>query len=81
MITWFSMKHTFVALSSIEVEYMVVSMDSCESIWLIGLFDHELEPMVIYCDNHSCIELLENTLFHDRFKHIKIRCQFIQNRI
>jgi hypothetical protein len=61
MITWFNRKQTFVALSSTEAEYMAVSMASCESIWLhkllTGLFDQELEPMVIYCDNQSCIKL------------------------
>jgi hypothetical protein len=45
-------------------------MDSYESIWIhkliTGLFGQELEPMVIYCDNQSCIKLSENPVFHDR---------------
>jgi hypothetical protein len=85
MITWFNRKKTSVALSSIEVEYMEVSMASCESIWihklLTCLFDQELEPTMIYCDNQSCIKLSENPVFHDRSKHIEIRYHFIQDRI
>jgi hypothetical protein len=85
MITWFSRKKTFVALSSTEAEYMAVSMASCEAIWicklLTCLFDQELEPMVIYYDNQSCIKLSENPVFHDRSKHIEIRYHFIQDRI
>jgi hypothetical protein len=85
MITWFNRKQTFVALSSTEAEYMAVSMASCEAIWLhkllTGLFDQELEPTVIYCDNQSCIKLSENPVFHDRSKHIEIIYHFIRDRI
>ena len=27
---------------------------------------------MVYCDNHSCIKLSENLVFHDRSKHIDI---------
>jgi hypothetical protein len=51
MITWFNRKQTSVALNSIEVEYIAVSMSSCESIWicklLTRLFDQELDPTMI----------------------------------
>jgi hypothetical protein len=55
MISWFSRKKTYVEISSAEVEYMKTGMASCEVIWihkfLIGLYDQELDPMEIYCDN------------------------------
>jgi hypothetical protein len=64
---------------------MVVSMASYEAIWihkfLIGLFDEELEPAVIYYYNQSCIKLLENPVFYDRSKNIEIRYYFIRDRI
>jgi hypothetical protein len=60
---------------------MEASMDSCEAIWirklLTSLFDQELEPMVIYCDNQSCIKLFENIVFHDSSKKIEIIYHFI----
>jgi hypothetical protein len=38
---------------------MAMSMASCESIWIhkliTSLFDQELDPTMIYCENHSCI--------------------------
>jgi hypothetical protein len=80
--TWFSRKRTYITLSSSEAEYMEVSTTICESIWLCklltGLFDQELEPMVIYCDNQSCIKISENPILHDRSKHIEIRYHFIR---
>ena len=64
---------------------MAASIISCEALWLhkllVGLFDHELDPMVIYCDNLSCVKLFENLVFHDRSKHIEIRYHFIQDQI
>jgi hypothetical protein len=69
-ISCFIRKQTSVAFSSAEAEYMAVSMASCEAIWLCklltGSFDQELEPMMIYYDNQSCIKILENPVFHDR---------------
>jgi hypothetical protein len=48
-----------VALSSVEAEYMAVSQDACEAIWmrniLVGLFGSHLDLTVIYCDNHICL--------------------------
>jgi hypothetical protein len=85
MVSWFSRKQTYVALNSTEIEYMAASLASCEAIllrkllaWLLG---QVLEPMVIYCDNQSCVKLSENPLFHDRSKHIEIRYHFIRNRV
>jgi hypothetical protein len=65
------------ALSSAEAEYMETSQDACEAIWmrkiLVGLFGSHLDLTVIYCHNQSCIKLLINPMFHDRYKHIDIR--------
>jgi hypothetical protein len=62
---------------------MVASQASCEAIWLhkmlVGLFDQEMSPTVIHCDNQSCIKLSKNLVFHDRSKHIEIRYHFIHD--
>ena len=36
---------------------------------------------MIYCDNQSCIKLTENSVFHDRSKHIEIRYHFIRDYV
>ena len=46
---------------------------------LVGVFGSYLEPIVIYCDNQSCIKLLANIAFHDRSKHIDIRYHHIKD--
>jgi hypothetical protein len=71
------------ALSYVEVEYMVASQASCEAIWLhnllVILFFHELRSIVIHCDNQSCIKRSGNPVFHDMLKHIEIIYHFICN--
>jgi hypothetical protein len=67
VITWFNEKQTFVALSSPGEKYMETGMDSCEDICLHKLitilFDQELEPTMIYCNNQSCIKISKNPVF------------------
>jgi hypothetical protein len=61
MISCLSRKKTSVALSTVEAEYIAASVASHEVVWLrnllAGLFDLELEPTLIYCDNQSCVKL------------------------
>eukprot|EP00253_Pinus_taeda_P014525 PITA_14525 len=72
-----------VALSSAKAEYMAARIATCEAIWLrkllVSLFMHKMDATKIYCDNQSCIKLSENPVFHDRAKHIDIRCHFIRD--
>jgi hypothetical protein len=81
MISWLSRKQSSVALSTTEAEYIATSVPSSEAVWLrkllAWLFDLELEPTLIYCDNQSCVKLLENLVFHDKSKHIEIKYHFI----
>jgi ATP sulfurylase len=48
---------------------------------LAGLFDLELEPTLIYCDNQSCVKLSENLVFHDKSKHIEIKYHYIRDMV
>jgi hypothetical protein len=81
VVSWFSQKQKSMALSFAEAEYMTTNQASCEALWLrkmlVGLFNVQLRPTVIYCDNQSCIKLSENPVVHDLSKHIDIRYQFI----
>ena len=83
-ISWASRKQKSVALSTTEAKYIAAS-DSCtKAVWLrklvSGLFDQVLDLTVIYCDNHSCVKLLENSVFHDRLKHIEIKYYSLEGR-
>jgi hypothetical protein len=83
IISCFSRQQCSMALRSAEVEYMIASLAACDALWLrkllLGLFGHELEAIMIHCDNQSCIRFFENPVFHDRTKHIDIRYHFIRD--
>jgi hypothetical protein len=83
IISWFSTKQRSMSFNSVEAEYMAASLVACEALWLrkllLGLFEQELEAIMIDCDNQSCIKLSENLVFHDRSKHIDIRYHFIRD--
>eukprot|EP00253_Pinus_taeda_P026258 PITA_26258 len=70
------LKHRSVALSLAKAEYMVVSQATYEAIWmrkiLVGMFDQQMDPTMIYCDNQISIKSSKNPIFHDRSKHIDI---------
>ena len=46
---------------------------------LSGLFDLQLDDTCIYCDNQSCVKLLENPVFHDKSKHFEIKYHYIRD--
>lgn len=48
---------------------------------LVGLFGHQMDRTMIYCDNQSCIKLYENPFFHDRSKNIDIQYHHLQDFI
>jgi hypothetical protein len=70
-----------VALSTTKAEYISLSVEFHEVVWfrklLTDLFDHEMDPTTIHCDNQSCVKLCENPMFHDRSKHIEIKYHYI----
>jgi hypothetical protein len=85
MISWLNRKQTSVAFSTIEVEYIATCSASSEVVWirnlLVELFDLELEVTYIFCDNHSCIKLSENPMFHDKSKHVEIKYHYIKDLV
>jgi hypothetical protein len=45
------------------------------------LYDQVLDSIVIYCDDQSCVKILENLVFHDRSKHIEIKHYFLYDKV
>jgi hypothetical protein len=83
MVSWCSKKQTFVALSTAEVEYISLIVAIREAVWLhkllADLFGHVLDSTVIHCDNQSCVKLSENSMFHEKSKHLEIKYHYIRD--
>jgi hypothetical protein len=85
MVSWCNRKQSSKALSTAEAEYIALSVAVREAVWLrkllTDLFDHEMDPTTIHCDNQSCVKLSENPVFHDKSKHIEIKYHYIRDMV
>ena len=81
IISWALKKQKTITLSSIEVEYMVGTSITVETIQfrriLQDLQQSIKAPIKIYYDNMSIIAMTKNPIFHSCTKHIEIRYHFI----
>jgi hypothetical protein len=82
MVSWCNRKLTSMDLSTAEVEYIALCVVVCEAVWLRkilkDLFGHEMDSIVIHCDNQSNVKLSENPVFHNKSKHFKIKYHYIK---
>ena len=56
-----------------------------EAVWLqkllAGLFGYMLEPIVIRCDNQSCVQMSVNLVHHDTMKHVEMRYHYVRDMV
>ena len=82
-VLWTAKRQNSVALSSMEAEFMAASEASKEVAWLeklnIDLNEGTSKIPTLYCDNQGAVELIHNTKFHNRAKHIDIRYHHIRD--
>jgi len=81
-VSWISKLENVVSLSITEENYIVATKASKEMIWL-QMFMEELgkkqENRRLYNDNHCAIYIANNSAFHSKNKHIKIRYHFVRS--
>ena len=73
-----------ITLSIAEAEY-IATANSTQALWLrriLGFLQHkQVDPMRIYCDSKSVIELSKNPVLHGHSKHIDIKYHFIHELV
>ncbi|GAA0171560.1 transmembrane signal receptor [Lithospermum erythrorhizon] len=81
-VSWKTKKQVTVSQSSVEAEYRSMAVLTCELKWLRGLlwcfgvfYSGAVE---LFCDSQS-VHLAQNSVFHERTKHIKIDCHFLRD--
>ena len=82
-IIWFSRKQSSVALSTIEAEYMALSIATQEAVWLRQLIDEmsEDKSITIWEDNQEAIFTANNPVFHKKTKHIHIQYHYVREAV
>ncbi|GJY88989.1 retrovirus-related pol polyprotein from transposon TNT 1-94 [Tanacetum coccineum] len=84
LVCWSAKKQQSVAMSSAEVEYVVVAGCCANILWMKSkLTDYDIiyEKVPIFCYNTSAIAISNNPVLHSRTKHIDIRYHFIRDHI
>ncbi|GKE22793.1 hypothetical protein Tco_1434305 [Tanacetum coccineum] len=82
LISWQCKKHTVVANSTTEAEYIAASNCCGQVLWIQNqLLDYGYNFMQtkIHIDNKSTICIVKNLVFHSKTKHIEIRHHFIKD--
>lgn len=82
-ISWSCRKQNLVATSSTEAEFVALSETCREVVWLKKLAK-ELsiivpEPVTVYTDSQSSMEMVENEKFSNRTKHIDTKFHYVKD--
>ncbi|KAG7543242.1 Reverse transcriptase RNA-dependent DNA polymerase [Arabidopsis thaliana x Arabidopsis arenosa] len=85
LISWKSRKQDVCSASSTESEYRVMAMGSKEIAWLVKLLNEFQVPqskhVPLFCDSTAAIHIANNSVFHERTKHVKNDCHITRDRI
>jgi hypothetical protein len=85
LVSWISNKQSSISLSIAEVEYIVVATCCTQVLWIKKTLtniqvDYD-EPIPIYCDNTSTINISKNPVMHSKMKHIPIKYHFLWEHV
>ena len=84
-VTWCSKRQASVALSTVESEYMALSLATQEAVWLCRLVEEvgnpDQEATVTFKDNQGAIATAHNPVFNRHTKHIQIRYHYVREAV
>lgn len=85
LISWKSKKQQMASHSSAESEYRAMRYAVREIVWLVNLLNDlkvpQLAPVAFFCDSTTAIHIANNSVFHERTKHVELDCHIVRDRI
>jgi hypothetical protein len=81
-VSWASKKQNSVALSTTEAEYIDAGHYCAQLLWMRQTFrdyGYKLSKVPLLCDNESAIRMADNSVEHNRTKHIDIWYHFLRD--
>jgi len=85
LVSWLSKKQEAISLSTIEAEYIAAAGSCTQLLWMKQMLrdiqvEYE-EPITIFCDNSSAINISKNLVLHSKTKHISIKFHFLREQV
>jgi hypothetical protein len=80
--SWASKKQNSVALSTTEAEYIAAGHCCAQLHWMrqtLRDYGYKLSKVPLLCDNESAIRMADNSVEHNRTKHIDIRYHILRD--
>ena len=77
LVTWISKKQSCISQIAIEAKYIAYLVNCSNIVWIKQLLEDMqekfIEPVTIYCENTSVINISNNPVIHAKTKHISIK--------
>ena len=84
-VSWSSKKQSTVTLYTVEVEYIATANCWTQILWmkhmLVDIHIHYDDPIPIFCDNTSAINISKKPVMHSKTKHIPIKFHFLREKV
>jgi hypothetical protein len=84
LVSWLSKKQSSVSLSIAEAEYIAAASCCTKVLWmkqtLTNIHVEYDEPILIYYDNTSAINISKNPMMHSKTNHIPIKYHFLREK-
>ena len=85
LITWTSKKQTCTSQSKAEVEYVAATINCTNIVWikhlLKGMKEEITEPIILYYDKTSAINISKNPVMHPKTKRIVIKYHYVRELV
>nr|GEU65409.1 ribonuclease H-like domain-containing protein [Tanacetum cinerariifolium] len=84
LFSWSSKKQDCTSMSSVEAEYVSLSMCCAQVLWMrtqLTDYGFRFDKIPMYCDSKAAIAISCNPVQHDRTKHIDVRYYFIKEKV
>ncbi|XP_019087357.1 PREDICTED: uncharacterized protein LOC109127248 [Camelina sativa] len=85
LVSWKSKKQDTISMSSAESEYRAMAVAVKEILWLrtlmLYLWVDSSEAFALYCDNTAALHIANNSVFHERTKHLDMDCHIVREKV
>jgi hypothetical protein len=82
LVSWSSKKQNSITLSTAKAEYIAAGSYCAQILWMKATlkdFGINFKNVPLLCDNESAVKLTNNSVQHQRTKHVDVRHHFIRD--